>query len=373
MKDLFDTTTINGMALRNRLVRSATWEGMCDAHGRPTNRLSDCYRALAAGNVGLIITGYAYVRPDGAQLVGSIGAHADDLAPEMKQVADVVHLEGGKLCLQIVHCGGQAIVPAGNRTIAPSAIVTPQYATIPCEMSHRDIEETIAAFGEAARRAQAWRYDAVQLHAAHGYLINQFLSPHTNRRTDAYGGSMEKRTRYLLEVYRHVRSMVGSKYPVLVKLNGSDFLPNGLTLEEAVQAAKALDAEGIDAIEVSGGTPASGDQAPIRTKIERPEQEAYNLPLAARIRSSVNCPVMVVGGFRSFEIVREVITKGQADYVSMARPFIREPGLVKRWQDGDTARARCISCNGCFKPGRREGGIACVVERAEQQNKGVSA
>ena len=372
MKNLFDTTTINGMELRNRFVRSATWEGMCDEHGRPTARLAECYSALAAGNVGLIITGYAYVRPDGKQMIGSIGAYTDDLAPEMKQVAAAVHHEGGKLCLQLVHCGGQARAQDGRKNIAPSAIETPQYASVPAEMGIKDIEEIIAAFGAAARRARDWGFDAVQLHAAHGYLINQFLSPHTNRRTDAYGGSVENRTRFLLEVYRKVRSMVGPQYPVLVKLNGSDFLPNGLTLDDAVHAAQALDAGGIDAIEVSGGTPASGDQVPVRTKIERPEQEAYNLPLAVRIKSSVNCPVMVVGGFRSFEIVRDVIAKGQADHVSLARPFVREPGLVKRWEAGDTARARCISCNGCFKPGMREGGIACVIERIEQKNKGLS-
>jgi len=290
----------------------------------------------------------------------------------MKQAAAAVHREGGKLCLQLVHCGGQARPQDGQKNIAPSAIETPQYASAPAEMSIKDIEDIVAAFGEAARRSRDWGVDAVQLHAAHGYLINEFLSPLTNRRTDAYGGSLENRMRFMLEVYRSVRSAVGPAYPVLVKLNGSDFLPGGLVSDDAVCAAAALDAEGIDAIEVSGGTPASGEQVPVRTKIERREQEAYNLPLAVRIKNAVGCPVMVVGGFRSFDLVKKVIEKGESDYVSLARPFIREPGLVKRWQAGDTARARCISCNGCFKPGMREGGIACVIERIEQKNKGLS-
>jgi 2,4-dienoyl-CoA reductase-like NADH-dependent reductase (Old Yellow Enzyme family) len=169
-----------------------------------------------------------------------------------------------------------------------------------------------------------------------------------------------------------VREAVGPAYPVLAKLNGSDFLSGGLTSDDALCAAVALCAEGIDAIEVSGGTPASGDQAPVRPKIDRRDQEGYNLPLAVRIKSGVNCPVMVVGGFRSFDLVRDVVESGAADYVSLARPFIREPELVKRWQAGDTARARCISCNGCFRPGMREGGIACVIEKIEQKNKNVS-
>jgi 2,4-dienoyl-CoA reductase-like NADH-dependent reductase (Old Yellow Enzyme family) len=236
-------------------------------------------------------------------------------------------------------------------------------------MTKRDIGEIVAAFGQAARRAKEAGFDAVQLHAAHGYLINQFLSPLTNRRTDSYGGSVENRCRFLLEVYRAVRSVVGKDYPVLAKLNGSDFLAGGLSSDDGLFAAAALSDEGIDAIEVSGGTPASGDQSPVRQKIEARQQEAYNLPLAKRIKEGVTCPVMVVGGIRSFEIGQGIIERGEADYVSFARPLIREPHLARRWQEGDRAKARCISCNGCFKPGLKEGGIYCVVEKLEQKNR----
>jgi 2,4-dienoyl-CoA reductase-like NADH-dependent reductase (Old Yellow Enzyme family) len=367
MKTLFDTTMINGMALRNRFVRSATWEGMCDEQGRPNPKLAECYQELARGRVGLIITGYTFVRFDGKQTRGSMGAQSDDLAPEMKALCAAVHDEGGKLCMQLVHTGGQARVAAGTRLLAPSAVEAAHYTGMPSEMSQRDIEGVVVAFGEAARRAKEWGFDAVQIHAAHGYLINQFLSPLTNRRTDAYGGSVEKRTRFLLEVYRSARNAVGAKFPVLVKLNGSDFLPEGLAIGDAVHAAVALDREGIDAIEVSGGTPASGDNAPVRKKIDTREQEAYNLPLAKKIKLAVKCPVMVVGGLRSFDLIKEIVEKGEADYVSLARPFIREPGLVQRWQEGDTARATCISCNGCYRPGLREGGIYCIMEKAERQ------
>jgi 2,4-dienoyl-CoA reductase-like NADH-dependent reductase (Old Yellow Enzyme family) len=239
---------------------------------------------------------------------------------------------------------------------------------MPAEMSLADIKDIIIAFGAGASRAQKWGFDAVQLHGAHGYLINQFLSPLTNHRSDQYGGSIENRCRFLLETYRAVRSAVGPDYPVMIKLNGSDNLEGGLSIDDAVYAAKALNSEGIDAIEVSGGTPASGDQSPARTKITSPDKEAYNLDLAKQIKSAVSCPVMVVGGFRSFEVVEQTIND-TADYISMARPFIREPDLAKRWQQGDRSPARCISCNSCFMPGIKEGGIYCVVEKKEQEKK----
>jgi 2,4-dienoyl-CoA reductase-like NADH-dependent reductase (Old Yellow Enzyme family) len=275
--------------------------------------------------------------------------------------------------MQLVHTGGQGRAQGANRLLAPSAVATPQFSVLPSEMSLQDIEEVTEAFGSCARRAKAWGFDAVQLHAAHGYLINQFLSPLTNQRTDSYGGSRENRCRFLMEVYRRVRSAVGPAFPVLVKLNGSDFLEKGLEIDDALYAAQALDKEGIDAIEVSGGTPASKENQPIRTKIETREQEAYNLPLAVPIKAAVRCPVMVVGGFRSFDLIQSVLDKGQADYVSLARPFIREPELVKRWQAGDTKRATCISCNGCYRPGLREGGIYCIVDKKEKEKKETSS
>ncbi len=372
MKNLFDKTSLNGMELRNRFVRSATWEGMCDEQGRPGAKLAACYADLARGGVGLIITGYTFVSLDGKQTRGSIGAHKDDLAPEMKRVADAVHAEGGKVCLQLVHTGGQARVPAGTRLLAPSAIEAPYYAGMPSAMTVEDIAAVVAAFGDAAGRAKAWGFDAVQIHAAHGYLINEFLSPRENKRTDSYGGTIENRSRFLLEVYHAVRKAVGAAYPVIVKLNATDFLPEGLGAEDAVVAARKLNEAGIDAIEVSGGTPASGEQTPVRKKIESREQEAYHLPFARQIKAAVSCPVMVVGGFRSFETAKDAVESEGMDYVSLARPFVREPHLVNRWLEGDTAPSRCVSCNGCYRPGLREGGIYCIVEKGGRR-KGETA
>jgi 2,4-dienoyl-CoA reductase-like NADH-dependent reductase (Old Yellow Enzyme family) len=201
MATLFEQTTINGMPLRNRLVRSATWEGMCETDGRPTERLINCYSDLAKGGVGLIISGYTFVSPEVKQLPGKMGIHIDDFAPEMKALTKAVHDEGGKICIQLVHAGGQTDTSnAGRQPLAPSAVEVEQFPEMPVELTKRDICDIVTAFREGARRARAWGFDAVQLHGAHGYLINQFLSPLTNRRTDEYGGSIENRSRFLFEV-----------------------------------------------------------------------------------------------------------------------------------------------------------------------------
>ena len=304
---------------------------------------------------------------------GKMGIHTDDFSDTMKEMTRAVHEDGGKICIQLVHAGGQTdSSKAGQKPLAPSAVKLDQYPELPAEMTGEDISRVITAFGAGARRAKEWGFDGVQLHGAHGFLINQFLSPLTNQRKDEYGGSIENRCRFLLKSYRAIRSAVGPDFPIMIKLNGSDNLAGGLTIEDAVFAAKALDKEGVDCIEVSGGTPASGDQNPARTKINSPEKEAYNLPLARQIRAAVKCPIMVVGGFRSFEVAEKTIQES-ADYISMARPFIREPDLAKRWQEGDRSPARCISCNSCFMPGIKEGGIYCVIEKKEQEKNKKTA
>ncbi|VAV84009.1 NADH:flavin oxidoreductases, Old Yellow Enzyme family [hydrothermal vent metagenome] len=364
MATLFDETTINGMTLRNRMVRSATWEGMCDPAGRPTDKLNDYCSDLAEGGIGLIISGYTFIRSEGRQLPGQMGIYSNDFEDAYKRLTDAVHDGGGKIAIQLVHAGGQTdSANAGRRPLAPSAVKVDQFSEIPAELTKDEIGDIITAFGEGARRARAWGFDGVQLHSAHGYLINQFLSPHTNRRSDAYGGSVENRSRFLLETYKEVRAAVGADYPVLVKLNGADNLDGGLSSEDAVYAAKMLAEAGIDAIEVSAGTRVSGEKNPVREKINMPEKEAYNLELARRIKQAVGSPVMVVGGFRSYEVVRKAVSDDKMDYIAMARPFIREPDLPKRWLRGDRTPAECLSCNKCFAPGLEEGGIYCVARK----------
>ena len=368
MATLFEETSINGMTMRSRLVRSATWEGMCEQDGRATEKLANCYRDLAKGVVGLIVTGFAFVRPDGKALPGQMGIHTDDFGGDYANLANAAHDAGGRIAVQLVHAGGKTITKvAGRQPFAPSSIQDEQFTEMPAELTKDEISDIVTAFGEGARRAKAWGMDAVQLHGAHGYLINQFLSPHINRREDGYGGSIENRSRFLLDVYQEVRDTVGVNFPVLIKLTASDNLDEGLTIDDMVYVAKKLSDAGIDAIEVSSGTSASGDKNPARVKINKPEKEAYNLDLAIRMKEAVTCPVMVVGGFRSYDVAEKALQNKGVDYIAMSRPLIREPDLPNRWLQGDRSPAKCISCNSCFKPGMEEGGIYCVIEKKERE------
>ena len=360
MASLFEETSLGGMTLSNRLVRSATWEGMCTEDGRPTEKLINYNTELASGGVGLIISGYAYVRPEGKQVPGQMGIYTDDFAEDFKKLTAGVHEAGGKIAMQIVHVGGQTDTEtAGRSPLAPSAVKVDQFPETPEELTKEDINDTIQAFGDAARRAKDWGFDCIQLHGAHGYLINQFLSPLTNRRSDEYGGKIESRVLFLLEVYQKVREAVGEKFPVFIKLNGDDNLDGGLSKEEALFVAKTLSDVGIGGIEVSSGTGASGDKGPIREKINQMEKEAYNLALALDIKAVVNCPVMSVGGFRSYELAEKAVSEASLDFIALSRPLIREQGLPNRWAGGDHAASGCLSCNKCLGAGLK-GGIYCV-------------
>ena len=358
---LFSEGSIRGVALKNRIVRSATWEGMCDSEGSPTGRLIDLNRALCRGGVGLIVTGYTYVRADGKELPGTMGIHSDDRLPALKTLTRAVHEEGGRIFCQLFHGGGRASSrETGARPLAPSEIKDATSRESPRAMSEQDILDLVTAFAHGAGRARRAGFDGVQLHGAHGYLINQFLSPLTNARKDAYGGSLNHRMRFLREVCDAVRREVGPSYPVSIKLTAADNIPGGFTLEEAVTVARNLEAWGIDAIEVSSGTVDAGEEGPARRNIDSPEREAYNAPCARRIKSEVTVPIIVVGGFRSPKVGEKTLEKESADFIALSRPFIREPDLVRKWEADRTHRALCISCNGCSLPGIKEGGIRCV-------------
>jgi 2,4-dienoyl-CoA reductase-like NADH-dependent reductase (Old Yellow Enzyme family) len=369
-KTLFDPVHIGNMELCNRFVRSATWEGMCDEHGRPTARLAELYREMAHGGVGLIITGYTVVHPMGRQMTGAIGACSDKQIPVLSTLTEAVHGAGGKLMAQLFHAGAQTSARTiGEPPVGPSQVESPFYSGVPRAMTMGEIDEVVTSFGQSARRAREAGFDGVQLHGAHGYLINQFLSPLTNVRTDKYGGSLNNRFRFLEEVYRSVREQVGLDFPVAIKLTGSDNLVGGLQIEDAVFFAGRLEALGIDAIEVSAGTSGSGEGVPVRKVINSQDKEGYNAGLARRISEEVSVPVMLVGGLRSFSVIKKLLGDKVADLFSLSRPLIREPDLVNIWREDPDHRSTCTSCNLCFRPGMREGGIYCVPEKRLQEKQ----
>jgi 2,4-dienoyl-CoA reductase-like NADH-dependent reductase (Old Yellow Enzyme family) len=366
MNKMFQRSAINGMTLSNRFIRSATWEGMAADDGACTPKLIDLMAALAEGGVGLIITSHAYVSPEGQAGPWQLGAYKDELVPGLESMTKAVHDKGGKIVMQLAHAGYFSFAKLTGRTpMAPSNVEG--FAKGPRqEMAAEDIHKVANAYGQAARRAQLAGFDGVQIHSAHGYLLNQFLSPAFNRRSDQYGGDIHNRARVLIKVLRAVRSSVGNDYPVMVKLNCQDFIENGLTLEDSLRIGPMLMENGIDAIELSGGVLIGGKLSPVRMGIKSEDKEAYFQQEAMAFKKKVDVPLILVGGNRSFQVAERLIDEGVADYISMSRPFIREPDLINRWKSGDLSRATCLSDNMCYGPARKGHGIYCVTEEKQK-------
>jgi len=370
MPDLFDSLVINTLTLPNRFVRSATWEGLATPQGAVTPELCERMAELARGQVGLIISGHAYVSPEGQAGPRQMGAFSDDLLPGLAAMAEAVHREGGLIALQLAHAGDQANTGlTGLPAVGPMA--QERGDALPCNaLDLAGIEALAGAYVQAALRARRAGFDAVQVHGAHGYLLSQFLSPAFNQRADAYGGPLENRARFLLEVVRAVRAAVGPDYPVLVKQNTGDFVENGLTMEDCAAAARLVEAAGADAVELSGGCRQAGEKRWAGRKgfVRIPEGEVYYREAALLARQGLGIPLLLVGGIRSFETARDLVASGVTDCVSLCRPLLCEPDLVKRWRAGDQRPARCLSDNLCYAPGFAGEGVRCVTfekQRAE--------
>jgi 2,4-dienoyl-CoA reductase-like NADH-dependent reductase (Old Yellow Enzyme family) len=362
MCGLFEQTTIAGMSLGNRFVRSATAEGLASATGASTPALEAMLAELADGGVGLVIAGYAYVSPEGKDQAGQLGVCVDEQVPGLAALASAVQAAGGAAALQLAHAGCFGVPEiSGLDPLGPSPLRAGDGAGR--AMERDELAAVTAAFASAARRARAAGFDAVQIHAAHGYLLSQFLSPYFNRRTDAYGGDVTHRARLLLEVVEAVRGEVGEGYPVLVKMNAADFLPGGLSGDDMLRVAAMLEDRGIDCIELSGGTGLV--QGLSFSRVGRPalgEPEAYYEAAARRFKREVGLPLMLCGGIRAFETAERLVAEGATDYISLSRPLIREPRLVERWRAGDRRPATCISDNGCFDVLDEGRGLACAVD-----------
>lgn len=358
MSLLFAPARISTLTLPNRLVRSATAERLGLPDGRSRPRLAQMYRDLARGGVGLLITGHLFVHPAGRVHPEMAGIHTDDLIPYLRSLTDLVHGEGGYIAAQINFGGMRCRPEAVREAIAPSAAAFPFLPGPAREMTEEEIWTVVEAFGEAARRAREAGFDAVQVHAAHGYLVNQFLSPLVNRREDAWGGDLQGRMRFLREVARAVRAQVGPDYPVFIKLGMMDGLEGGLTLEEGLQVAAALREMGFDAVEVSGGLDDGKRPLSIRPGIRSEDGEAYFRPWARQVRAATDLPLLLVGGLRSRRVMEDVLASGDADFISLSRPLICEPDLPRRLWDGQE-RAACISGSRCWPETPEDEGIAC--------------
>jgi 2,4-dienoyl-CoA reductase-like NADH-dependent reductase (Old Yellow Enzyme family) len=284
-----------------------------------------------------------------------------------------VHDSGGKIAMQLAHAGSRAASQlSGSEPMGPS-VAEIEGKQVGREMAANDMKQVVQAFADAAYRARTAGFDAVQIHGAHGYLVSQFLSPYFNQRKDDYGGDIRNRTRFAVEVLEAIRTAVGSGFPVFIKLNSEDFLPNGLAVDDMVKASEILEKAGIDGIEMSGGTFLSGKNYPSRQgKPASGEPEAYYEAAAKQYKTTVDTPLMLVGGLRTLETAERLVAGGVVNYIALCRPFIREPALVNRWKSGDRRPALCVSDSGCFKPGFEGKGVSCVVE-AREKAKGSDA
>lgn len=349
MKSLFDQTRFAGMHLKNRFFRSATRDGLADDRGHATPEMVRAYENLAKGGVGTIITGHAYVSDvEQSKQPRQMGMYDDSCIDGYKELTKAVHGYDVNIIMQINCVGAQTFIAGGERLIwGPSPIEDLYTKITPREMTREEILFLQNAFGDAALRAKTAGFDGVQIHAAHGYVLSKFLNPCYNARTDEYGGSIKGRAKMLLDTYSAIRHKVGSEYPVLVKINCSDFMDQGMTSEESRYVCKKLADLGVNAIEISGGTLASRpNEGPIR--IIKKEQEAYFREYAAEIAEQLTVPVIVVGGNRDVAAMEGILATTKIEYISLSRPLIRESDLISRWQGGDTKPAKCISCNKCL-------------------------
>lgn len=315
--DLFDETTIGALKARNHFVRSATAEGKATENGFPTEKIKQVYVALAKGEVGTIITSLASVAGYEKASRNQLAIDRDELIPSYKEVTDAVHAESSNIIMQLFHGSSTSqAFPEASKILGPSALMNPLSGLTPQEMTAEDMRMVAALFAKAAGRAKEAGFDGVQLHGAHSCLLSQFRSPAFNHRSDEYGGNRENRYRFVREVYQAVRTTVGEDYPIWIKIDSTDGLEDGLTLEDFLWNGEQLSKAGINAIEVSGlGQP-------------RFYRCAYYREAAEKLADKVDVSVILTGGIRSLEDMMTICEESKVQFFGMARPFMLRPDYL---------------------------------------------
>jgi 2,4-dienoyl-CoA reductase-like NADH-dependent reductase (Old Yellow Enzyme family) len=369
---LFTEAKIGPVTLRNRSIRAAAYEGMCPGH-LVSEDLVRYHRSVAAGGIGMTTVAYASVMRSGLSFPKQLWLRKEAV-PGMRSLSDAVHSEGAAASIQIGHCGNMASYSlAGGFPIAPSGGVNIYGPTFPRTMHQRDIDEVVKCFSDAVHIARESGFDAVEVHAGHGYLISQFLSPYTNRRKDGYGGSFENRSRFMREVMAAVMLAAGNDMAVLVKMNLRDGFPGGMEISEAVKVAEMLERSGAHALVLSGGFVSRAPMYVMRGRMPfrvmshgvrnpvtrllirvfggmlvRPEpfSEAYFLEDALQVRTAVKLPLVFVGGLNSLASIEKVLGEG-FDFVAFARALVNDPAYINKLKTGEITRSACTTANYC--------------------------
>lgn len=346
---LLSTGKIGTMELRNRYVMSPMVTNYCAEDGKPTERFIAYHEARAKGGAGLIIVEATYVVKEGQGFPNEAGIHQDENIPKWKEYTDRIHKHGAKCAVQLYHGGRQtSSAVTGAPLEAPSAIPCPIMQGDPAELSVSRIKELVQAFGAAASRAKEAGFDAVEIHGAHGYLINQFLSPYSNKRTDEYGGCTENRERFAMEIIDAVKEAVGDDYPIIFRLSAEEFVDGGLTIEDTKEFAKKLVAKGIHAIHCSGGVYETASYIIQPAALPR----GLYVDNAAAIKEAIDSaiPVMTVGRLKDPVMAEQVLEDGKADFIVTGRSFLADPEFVNKLKEGRACDIRrCVACNqGCI-------------------------
>lgn len=330
MKTVFETSKIGSMELQNRIMRTACGDSH-GVNGHITEGDIALYRELADGEIGAVITGYTYVSDYGmSEDIDMFGIYDDSFIDEYKILTNAVHEKHSKILMQLVHLGSASMMK-DVRIFAPSRVENAMTKTMPEEMTLEDIHHVQSAFAAAVARAKAAGFDGIELHAAHGFLINQFISPHYNHRTDEYGGDTENLSRFAVETVRAIREAVGNSYPVLIKVQSEETFEDGITTEDFIKTCKLLEMAGASAIEVSG---------PWMTYKQK---EPYFEKAAGRLSESVHIPVMLTGGIRDIATAERIVNDTGIAYIGMCRPFINNPYVLKEWKNGTSNISVCVS------------------------------
>jgi 2,4-dienoyl-CoA reductase-like NADH-dependent reductase (Old Yellow Enzyme family) len=317
----------SGAVIRNRLAKAATSETLATYANRPTQSLVRLYQRWASSGIGLLITGNVMIDRRALGEPGNVVIEDETDLPILQQWARAATGQGAAIWVQLNHPGKQSTKGLNESNLAPSAVpFSKDLAALfetPREATGAEIAEIIERFGRSAAICKKAGFSGVQIHAAHGYLINQFLSPHHNQRNDEWGGTPEKRRRFLLAVYAEVRRQVGRDFPVAIKLNSADFQRGGFTEEESLATVRALVDAGIDMVEISGGTYETGVAQPVKASTQA--REAYFIEFAEKVRAVVPVPLMVTGGFRSVAGMNAALRSGAVDVVGVARLMVIDP------------------------------------------------
>lgn len=336
MAGLLEPINIRHLELKNRIVLPPMATNCATSDGTVTDSVVEHYVKRARAGAGLIIVEHAYVLPSGKLNRKQLGIYEDKLVPRLQELAQAVHQSGSKIGIQITHAGSRTSIEViGMQPLAPSDLPVPGDEEIPRPASADELEEISSAFASAARRAVQAGFDFVEVHGAHGFLLSEFLSPYTNRRSDPYGGNFENRCRFPLEVVSKVRQAIGRDFILFYRLGADDLIPGGLTIGESVRFASLLAAAGVDCIDVSGGLCGSAPE-------HLQSIQGYFVPLAEAIKGVVEIPVIVAGGITEPEFADRLIRAGKVDLVAVGRAQLKDPRWAARAREvlGEARRAR---------------------------------